>query len=383
MHHPCGNDRERGGAVKPRERCLVRGSKYLPPLALCVLLNFAGANLLQPQSALGRSANIRGDWELAAWQSAFVFNHRFEFVRGGDELINLPTLSLAIGLAGPFAVGVDYTSNSEIVADKLGINEAQLWLGVSGLVAGPVRFGAIIAGNSAARSTDGAVTGALRLGPLSLLGEARGYSDIFRQGEGGFGLAGGVIWHLTPRLELSGDIGRLLRPDSVRRVWSAGAAVAIPGSPHTLSLHATNSGPVTLQGVSRPGVLARRATRYGFTFTVPLGSRAQWARIFQRDPPEPLAPEDEDVAVRRVDIRLIAYTPREIRIRVGETVEWMNRDPLQHTVTADDKSWDSGLLDDGQRYRRTFEQAGRYTYHCTPHPQMTGVVIVEDGGTGG
>jgi plastocyanin len=28
-------------------------------------------------------------------------------------------------------------------------------------------------------------------------------------------------------------------------------------------------------------------------------------------------------------------------------------------------------------YERTFDQAGTFAYHCTPHPFMRGTVIVE------
>jgi hypothetical protein len=63
--------------------------------------------------------------------------------------------------------------------------------------------------------------------------------------------------------------------------------------------------------------------------------------------------------------------------RTGEVVEWVNRDPVEHTVTADGGQWDSGFVRAGARYRRTFSEPGRYEYHCIPHPQMTAVVIVE------
>jgi len=52
-------------------------------------------------------------------------------------------------------------------------------------------------------------------------------------------------------------------------------------------------------------------------------------------------------------------------------------DPDAHTVTADDRSWDSGMLRDGQRYTRTFTTPGRYPYFCLPHPYMRGTVVVE------
>jgi plastocyanin len=341
----------------------------LRPLALALLL--VSAAPVGAQSVLGHSPNVRGDWSLERWRTAFVFSHRFEFIQGGDELISLPTLTLGIGLAQRLAAGVDYTSNSEIVPGRLGANESQWWLTVKAVNSTRLHLGATIARNTVARSTDGAVTARVRFGPLSLIGEGRAYSSVFGSGSAGSAAAGGLVLRLTPHLELSGDVGRLLSPDTVSSVWSAGAAISIPGTPHSMSLHATNGGALTLQGASRPRVLGRESVRYGFTFTVPLGSWSRWARIFTRD-----AAEESDAAAV-VTMRMIAYTPREVRIRAGETVEWVNRDPIEHTVTADDGSWTSAMMGDGQRFRRTFEQPGRYPYHCMPHPQMTGVVVVE------
>lgn len=356
-----------------RGHCLRR---HALPVALVVMLPAAAG----AQTALGHSPNLRGEWPLERWQTALVIGHRFEFISGGDELINLPTMTLAMGLFERLAVGLDFTSNSEIVPHKLGGNETQYWASISALRGRRGRLDALLARNTAARSTDGALTGRVRTGAVSFLAEGRVFSDALGTGSGGAAVAGGAVLHLTRYLELSGDVGRMLEPDTLSSVWSAGVAVAIPGTRHTLSLHATNVGAMTLQGASRPKVLGPGSVRYGFTFSAPLGSRAQWARIFRPGPTE-RAEADADSATVTVDMRMLAFTPREIRIQPGETVLWVNRDPLEHTVTADDGSWTSPLLGEGGRYRRAFSQPGRYTYHCTPHPQMTGVVIVEERST--
>lgn len=344
-----------------------------------MLVTFPAA--AEAQSALGHPPNLRGEWPLDRWQTAFVIGHRFEFIQGGDELINLPTMTLAMGLFERLAVGLDYTSNSEIVPDKLGGNETQYWASVPLLRRNRGVLHALLARNSAARSTDASLTARARAGPLSILAEGRAFSNALGTGSGGAAIAGGAVLHLTRYLELAGDVGRILEPDTLASVWSAGVALAIPGTRHTLSLHATNVGAATLQSASRRKVLGREPVRYGFTFSAPLGSRAQWARIFRPPPADPAG--DADTTAVLVEMRMLAFTPREIRIRAGGSVTWVNRDPLEHTVTADDGSWTSPLLGEGGRYRRAFPRPGRYTFHCTPHPQMTGVVIVEEGGTGG
>lgn len=80
-----------------------------------------------------------------------------------------------------------------------------------------------------------------------------------------------------------------------------------------------------------------------------------------------------DRTVRIVDF---AYTPRTISIVVGDRVTWANRDAVEHTATARNGSFDTGLLDEGEARTVRFTQVGRYRYVCTPHPSMTGTVVV-------
>ena len=312
-----------------------RREKWLRVVAVLAACTCSLARPLAAQSVLSTTPNLRAEWPLERWQTAFVFAHRFEFIRGGDELINMPLLTLGIGLPAGFATGLDFTSNSEIVPAKVGGNETQFWIGGPLLRGGASRIDGTAAYNSAARSLDGALTARVRVRSVAFMLEGRGFSDALGTGSSGAALAAGTVLHLTRYLAVSGDLGRMLRPDTLSSVWSTGVALAIPGTRHTFSLHAANVGATTLQGASRPRLAGRRAVRYGFVFTAPLGSRAQWARIFRR---EPAAEAPADAAVVRVEMRMLAFTPREIRVRAGTTVEWVNRDPLDHTVTADDRS---------------------------------------------
>ena len=76
-------------------------------------------------------------------------------------------------------------------------------------------------------------------------------------------------------------------------------------------------------------------------------------------------------------MELLAYTPGQVRIRAGQTVRWINRDLVVHTVTAEDRSWGSELIEQRGVYERRFDQPGTFPYFCLPHPTMKGVVIVE------
>ena len=76
------------------------------------------------------------------------------------------------------------------------------------------------------------------------------------------------------------------------------------------------------------------------------------------------------------------FTPADITINVGDTVEWANVDTAAHTVTggspADGPSgvFDSSLVMADASYAFTFEEAGSYDYFCMVHPWMVGSVSV-------
>ena len=86
-------------------------------------------------------------------------------------------------------------------------------------------------------------------------------------------------------------------------------------------------------------------------------------------------------ATRGVEIRDFAFSPRTAEIRVGDTVSWTNRDSVAHTATARNGSFDTGLLGEGESGSIRFTTAGTYRYVCTPHPDMTGTVVVRAAGT--
>jgi plastocyanin len=77
-----------------------------------------------------------------------------------------------------------------------------------------------------------------------------------------------------------------------------------------------------------------------------------------------------------VHIKNFAYHRSTVTVHAGDTVTFVNDDDDAHTVTASDKTFDSGGLDSGQTFTRTFAKAGTYAYFCALHPYMKAVVIV-------
>jgi plastocyanin len=71
------------------------------------------------------------------------------------------------------------------------------------------------------------------------------------------------------------------------------------------------------------------------------------------------------------------FDPDTVTIAPGQTVEFDNDDGARHTVTATDKSFDSGDLKPGAKWSHVFASAGTFTYGCTQHPQMTGTINVK------
>ncbi len=70
------------------------------------------------------------------------------------------------------------------------------------------------------------------------------------------------------------------------------------------------------------------------------------------------------------------YTPQSFTVKVGGSVTWVNRDATTHTVTDNNKAFDSGNIASGATYKYTFTTAGTYQYYCTIHPFMKGTIVV-------
>ncbi len=85
------------------------------------------------------------------------------------------------------------------------------------------------------------------------------------------------------------------------------------------------------------------------------------------------------VAARRsVDVTITdgRFTPATAGISVGDTVIWTNDSDHDHTVEADDGSFDSGKIKAGRTFEHRFTKAGTYAYSCALHPREKGKIIV-------
>ena len=79
-----------------------------------------------------------------------------------------------------------------------------------------------------------------------------------------------------------------------------------------------------------------------------------------------------------IDIKDFAFSPKELKVKVGTTVRWSNDDSNTHTVTSSTgpAKFDSKDLKSGATFSFTFTKAGTYSYMCDIHNYMTGTVAV-------
>lgn len=71
--------------------------------------------------------------------------------------------------------------------------------------------------------------------------------------------------------------------------------------------------------------------------------------------------------------------PAEIRVKAGDRVTFHNVDamPGGHTVAAQDGSFSSPPLDEGEEWTHTFDEPGTYQISIEQHPKATGTIVVE------
>ena len=328
----------------------------------CALFASVGvSDVASCQSVLDRPPNLSGGWLGARGTLQFNFVHRFGV---GDaplrKVTNSPTFLLSYQLPLPLLIGFNYATSSDVASSFPNEWEVFGRYARSGV--------ALQAGyNQAAGSFDAELTAGRVFGPLRVMAAGRFLSNGYDSDTTRYALGGGAVLRLNRWFALAGDVTTLLdkRPGE-ETAWGAGLQIAIPYSPHSLSLQVTNTNTATLQGSSR-GV---DRVRGGFEFTIPF----TLSRYFGR---RGAAQTGEGAAnATPAEMRSMTFAPSRLEVAAGTTIRWTNNDQLVHTITADDGSWDSGPIEPGQTWSRTFAQPGEYAIHCTPHPFMKAIVVV-------
>lgn len=80
----------------------------------------------------------------------------------------------------------------------------------------------------------------------------------------------------------------------------------------------------------------------------------------------------------QVSIQNFAFNPQIVTVKIGTKITWINNDSAAHTVTSDEAGGplDSSDFAPGESFSVTFNQPGRFNYHCSIHSSMKGTIII-------
>ncbi|SEM63093.1 Copper amine oxidase N-terminal domain-containing protein [Paenibacillus sp. OV219] len=79
----------------------------------------------------------------------------------------------------------------------------------------------------------------------------------------------------------------------------------------------------------------------------------------------------------KVTISATGFSVKELHVKAGTTVTWVNGDKQGHTVTDLDGRFNSKTIPATRSWSYTFKDVGTYTYYCSVHPTMQAIVIVD------
>jgi plastocyanin len=81
-------------------------------------------------------------------------------------------------------------------------------------------------------------------------------------------------------------------------------------------------------------------------------------------------------AGQTVVIKNFKFEPASLKVAPGAEVTVKNEDSAAHTLTADDRSFDTGNIEANGQKEITASKAGQVSYKCDIHQYMTGVIQV-------
>jgi plastocyanin len=80
-------------------------------------------------------------------------------------------------------------------------------------------------------------------------------------------------------------------------------------------------------------------------------------------------------AAVQISMENLEIAPKEVSAKVGDTIEWVNKDVFAHTATARNGDWDV-MLPPKKSGSLVLKKAGTFEYYCRFHPNMKAVLTV-------
>jgi plastocyanin len=82
-----------------------------------------------------------------------------------------------------------------------------------------------------------------------------------------------------------------------------------------------------------------------------------------------------DAATIQISMENLVISPAEASAKVGDTIEWINKDIFAHTATARNGDWDVAMPPK-RTVNSVVKKAGTVEYYCRFHPNMKATLVV-------
>jgi plastocyanin len=82
-----------------------------------------------------------------------------------------------------------------------------------------------------------------------------------------------------------------------------------------------------------------------------------------------------DAATVQITMEDLAISPAEASAKVGDTIEWINKDVFAHTATARNGDWDV-MIPPKKTVTSVVNKAGTVEYYCRFHPNMKATLVI-------
>ena len=80
-------------------------------------------------------------------------------------------------------------------------------------------------------------------------------------------------------------------------------------------------------------------------------------------------------ATVQISMENLEISPAEASAKVGDTIEWTNKDIFAHTATARNGDWDV-TIPPKKTVTSVLKKAGTVEYYCRFHPNMKATLII-------
>jgi plastocyanin len=80
-------------------------------------------------------------------------------------------------------------------------------------------------------------------------------------------------------------------------------------------------------------------------------------------------------ATIQISMENLVISPAEASAKVGDTIEWINKDIFAHTATARNSDWDV-TIPPKKTVTSVLKKAGTVEYYCRFHPNMKATLTI-------